>query len=260
MESRSLLTVLTRLAQRRPAAEEWLRAAFHARLDLLAESALEVAVETGDPIGLGLAREIAKNAGEDLAGRLMKRCEENRFVLSLPLREVALAATTRKRHLFLQRHGPRRHWRLLAVVDESAYLANSLGIRLSELGRRKEALKATKEAAAIYRDLAGQRPDDYLPAFAMNLNNLGNALSARLGATLRQIALDGDVFTTLPQEVCQDGILHELRQGRRIFDALAKGGRQLLGERDGGLDFHTASVRLGAGDVNAHIPQTRATA
>ncbi|HSG39816.1 MAG TPA: hypothetical protein VLE27_09280, partial [Thermoanaerobaculia bacterium] len=100
--------MLTRIAQRRPAADEWLRSAFHGRLASLAESALDVAVETGDPIGLALAREIEEHATEELAERLMDRCDDLRYRPSLPLREVALAATAKKRELFAIRHPQRR--------------------------------------------------------------------------------------------------------------------------------------------------------
>jgi hypothetical protein len=49
---------------------------------------------------------------------------------------------------------------------------------LSALGRREEALAATQEAADLYRDLAQQNPQAFLPDLAMSLNNLGNRLSA----------------------------------------------------------------------------------
>jgi len=91
------LTVLTRLAQRRPAGEDWLRTAFRSRLVSLAESALDVAVETGDPIGLVLAREIEEHATEELAERLMSLCNEERYLRSVPLREIALAVTSKKK-------------------------------------------------------------------------------------------------------------------------------------------------------------------
>jgi hypothetical protein len=70
---------------------------------LLAESALDVAVETGDPIGLVLAREIEENSNEELAERVMDRCDEDRYLPSVPLREVHLAATAKKRDLFAAR-------------------------------------------------------------------------------------------------------------------------------------------------------------
>lgn len=52
---RALLTQLTRLAQRRPDKRRWLGDVLGRRLDKLAAVAVDVAVETGDPIGLMLA-------------------------------------------------------------------------------------------------------------------------------------------------------------------------------------------------------------
>jgi tetratricopeptide (TPR) repeat protein len=55
---------------------------------------------------------------------------------------------------------------------------NNLANRLSDLGRREPALAAAEEAAGLYRELAGQRPDAFRPDLAMSLNNLANRLSA----------------------------------------------------------------------------------
>ena len=54
---------------------------------------------------------------------------------------------------------------------------NNLGGRLSELGRREDALAAAQEATDIYRRLAAARPDAFLPVLAGSLNNLGAFLS-----------------------------------------------------------------------------------
>ena len=59
-----------------------------------------------------------------------------------------------------------------------ARLANNLSVRLSDLGRREEALAQAEEAVRIYGQLAQQRPDAFLPDLAMSLNNLANRLSA----------------------------------------------------------------------------------
>jgi tetratricopeptide (TPR) repeat protein len=48
---------------------------------------------------------------------------------------------------------------------------------LSEMGRREEALQATQEAVDLYRRLAAQHPDAFLPDLAGSLNNLGAMLS-----------------------------------------------------------------------------------
>ncbi len=47
----------------------------------------------------------------------------------------------------------------------------------ASLGRREEALQAAQEALDIYRRLAQDRPDAFLPYLATSLNNLGNRLS-----------------------------------------------------------------------------------
>ncbi|HEY76408.1 MAG TPA: tetratricopeptide repeat protein, partial [Thermoflexia bacterium] len=64
-----------------------------------------------------------------------------------------------------------------AATDRAGAL-NNLGIALSALGRREEALAATKEAVEHYRQLAEANPQAFRPDLAMSLNNLGNVLSA----------------------------------------------------------------------------------
>jgi tetratricopeptide (TPR) repeat protein len=49
--------------------------------------------------------------------------------------------------------------------------------RLSDLGRREEALAQAEEAVGLYRQLAQQRPDAFLPDLGMSLNNLAKMLS-----------------------------------------------------------------------------------
>jgi len=53
----------------------------------------------------------------------------------------------------------------------------TLGIRLSNLGRHEEALAALQETVDIRRRLAQMRLDAFLPDLAMSLNNLGTMLS-----------------------------------------------------------------------------------
>ena len=62
--------------------------------------------------------------------------------------------------------------------EERARRLNDLGIALSALGRREEALAPTQEATEIRRQLARSNPAAFLPALATSLNNLGNRLSA----------------------------------------------------------------------------------
>jgi tetratricopeptide (TPR) repeat protein len=63
------------------------------------------------------------------------------------------------------------------LSKQLASTLNILGTRLSNLGRREEALVATQEAVDIRRRLAAARPDALLPELASSLNNLGNRLS-----------------------------------------------------------------------------------
>ncbi|MDC0708263.1 tetratricopeptide repeat protein [Stigmatella sp. ncwal1] len=60
-----------------------------------------------------------------------------------------------------------------------ASLLNNLGNRLSDLGRREEALEASCEAVGLYRALAKRNPDAFRPNLAAGLNNLGVMLSAQ---------------------------------------------------------------------------------
>jgi tetratricopeptide (TPR) repeat protein len=61
--------------------------------------------------------------------------------------------------------------------SELARLSNNLGVQLSALGRREEALAQAEEAVRLYRQLAQARPDAFLPGLVGSLNNLANRLS-----------------------------------------------------------------------------------
>ena len=172
-EGYQTLTVLTRLARRRPDQRHWIKTGLHGRLEQLGEAALDVAISTGDPLGMELAAELAGSSSIDVVLRVQERCDQERYQLSVPLREVAHIATERGLALLRERRTD------LDESQQSEYgrLANNLGVRLSNLGRREDALAATNEAVEIYRQLARQRPDAFLPDLAMSLNNLGIMLN-----------------------------------------------------------------------------------
>ncbi len=65
----------------------------------------------------------------------------------------------------------------IGLASESSRLLNNLSFRLSELGRREDALNAIEEAVEIRRKLAAQRPDAFNPVLASSLNNLSAYLS-----------------------------------------------------------------------------------
>lgn len=80
----------------------------------------------------------------------------------MALRELALEAAT-------QIADAGDHLRDHADPDGLALLARALGAKgiwLSQSGRREEALTASEEAVAIYRKLAQDRPDAFLPDLA----------------------------------------------------------------------------------------------
>jgi len=60
-----------------------------------------------------------------------------------------------------------------AVLKERARLLDIWGFRLSEVGRREEALKVVQEAVELYRELAHRQPEAFRPNLARSLSNLG---------------------------------------------------------------------------------------
>ena len=67
-----------------------------------------------------------------------------------------------------------------APLEQRAEFAADLAIRLSEVGRSKEALAPAEEAVGLYRRLADPEtgnPDRFTPDLASSLNNLANRLS-----------------------------------------------------------------------------------
>jgi hypothetical protein len=87
IEAHTALTVMTRLARRSAEASIWLRHALAANLDSLAEVALDVATETGDPAGLDLAHALEGSATDELVEKLYTLVGgDGRYSASVPLR------------------------------------------------------------------------------------------------------------------------------------------------------------------------------
>ena len=163
------LTVLTRLAQRRPMELKWLIQALLGRLETLAILATKVALETGDPIGPALAEAVNAKATPELAKTLMELCPER----TVALRE--LAETTTRQVL---------EWRKETCPEpddaqllEIARLTGTWANKLSTLGRREDALRAAKDAVSLFEELAERSADDHSNLHAGALNNLGMMLS-----------------------------------------------------------------------------------
>ncbi|MHC4357022.1 MAG: tetratricopeptide repeat protein, partial [Planctomycetota bacterium] len=119
------------------------------------------------PLGQILARAMEEGGTVDLAAEFESLVPDQ----TVSLRELAVWAT---QHL-LTWLGKKEESE--ETLLEQARLLNNLGPRLSDLGRREDALTAAQEAVEIYRRLAKDRPDAFLPDLAMSLNNLGNRLS-----------------------------------------------------------------------------------
>jgi len=101
----------------------------------------------------------------------------------LTLMELSLHIAERRAELARQLHAANEA-RADAPSDVRDFILNdltarieTLGIRLSNLGRREQALAASQEAVDIHRRLAETRSDASLSDLAMSLNNLGIRLS-----------------------------------------------------------------------------------
>ena len=168
--AKNALTMLTRLARRQPTAEEWLRRAFERHGERIAVPAIEIAKETGDPIGRLLAEYIEEHQRRDLALGLEPHLPSRDTVALRELSALVTAVAVERERNALVTAGAGASVKL-------ARLLNSLGIRLSGLGRREEALAVAEEAVAIYRDLTAERPDAFID-LARSLSDLSIRLSA----------------------------------------------------------------------------------
>ncbi len=155
---------------------------------------MQVAIESGDPIGRMAAEWLVRTPDPVLA---------TEHVFSLPshtivLRELAEVLTAQA---LTGSQGD---------LELRAGHLNNLGARLSGLGRREDALSATQEAVDIYRDLSRTRPDAFLPDLAMSLNNLGIRLSDlgrredALAATQEAVDIRRELARTRPDVFAHD--------------------------------------------------------
>ncbi|MEM6943263.1 MAG: hypothetical protein AAF565_05860, partial [Pseudomonadota bacterium] len=114
----------------------------------------------------------ASRAAEQAALEMLDRTP----ALAETLRPVATALAT----AFSARFAAAIATRLLATATEPADrapLLGSLGNHLSATGRRDDALRATKEAADLYRTLARDDSERHGPGLATAVSNLANRLS-----------------------------------------------------------------------------------
>ena len=160
-QARNACVTLTRASSLdREAALRLARRALRER-PFLWEEALDVALTQGRPFAQALTALIESGADLPL-GKI-----DNEIPVGHPaLAGAALAATRRLATSAERSPEQRAHW------------ANNLSIRLSDVGERKAALVAAREAEELYRGLAEASPQAYTPDLAASLSNLANCLSS----------------------------------------------------------------------------------
>ncbi len=240
------LTRLTRLARDRGSdGEQWLQRVCERRLETVAMPAIEIAVETGDPIGRILAGVLARCSEPMLVWRVMFRCDRPGFRLSVPLREVAWVATLRvlETASVLEDRSDEEPRAFLA------HLCRQASLRLAGLGDFNSAIVMANKAVEAYRKLAAEWPGRYLSDLGECLNNLGG-IQHRVGlfdaarqATLEALEIyqktraeDADAPAKAALAQCLDNLglhchtagrfeesIHHTRQAVTIY-------RQLAGE------------------------------
>jgi tetratricopeptide (TPR) repeat protein len=135
------------------------------------------------------------------------------------------------------------------VLNHLASRVGTLGIRLSNLGRREEALAASQEAVDTHRRLAQTRPDVFLPYLAMSLNNLGMVLT-HLGRREEALAASQEAVDTHRRlaQTRPDAFLPDLaRSVNNISIGLSN-----LGRREEALAASQEAV-----DIYRRLAQTR---
>jgi hypothetical protein len=176
-QTHAALTELTQAARTHPAVVPPLRQALADNVSALWRTALTVAQEAGDPLGRLMAEVLERRPQPELAEAIEGVLPQR----TVALRELAVVATKQALE-----SAPRRrpkHDREARI----AQLKNKLSARSAELGRREEALAASKEAVRTYRRLVRARPTAFLPDLALALNYQSSSLAA-LGRRERALA------------------------------------------------------------------------
>ena len=124
------------------------------------KEALDVALTQGGPLAPAIEARI--ESGETLPlGEI-----DDTIPLGHPALAGAALAATRRLATSAERS-----------PEQQAHWADKLSIRLSDVGERKAALEAAREAVRLRRALVEESPTAYTPNLAGSLNNLANLLS-----------------------------------------------------------------------------------
>ena len=130
----------------------------------------------------------------------------------------------------------------LADLAALAGFANNFALRLSDIGRRDEALEAAEEAVKLYRELVKLQREAFLPDLAISLNNVANMLSEvgrrdeALEAAEEAVKL-GRELVTLQREAFLPGLAASLNN---VANMLSE-----VGRRDEALEAAEEAVKLG---------------
>jgi Trypsin-like peptidase domain/Tetratricopeptide repeat len=157
-----VLTVLTRAAQDHEAAERALAEALRNELPSVWKTAIEVAQETGEPLGRLLAQAVEEVPRAGLADEMLARLPAR----TIALRDLSAAATRQALDRLLERPAGRER------DAELAALFSDFSNRLADLDEHEDALAAAEEAVTLYRRLAEAKPNAFRPGLAIALNNL----------------------------------------------------------------------------------------
>ena len=151
------LTLLTRLAQHRPGETHLLMRALAKRLDMLIPTALAVAVETGDPIGIVVA-DLVRAAPDGARAERVNGLLPKQTVALRELGAVVAGQLVDARRRAADAAQADDVDQKVLIRDFAAAL-HDLSIRLGELGSREAALVESYAAVTHYRLLYLTPPD-----------------------------------------------------------------------------------------------------
>lgn len=167
------LTKLTQLARNKPQMTKWLARTLRGRIPDLWLAALNVASETGEPLGQVLTAEIEEHGAPfPVMLRLQLICDLPAFRDSPGLLRLGYLATLRVLEFVrgVATNGAE------GPLAQQARLAFNFSIRLGRLGMREDGVEAAMEAVSAYARLHSGDEKRFLPYFADSFTNLGNRL------------------------------------------------------------------------------------
>jgi hypothetical protein len=180
-QARRVLTILARACAHGSDAPGLLATALRSDLAELGVPAVDVAVQTGGPLGRVLATVLGETAAPLETLITIQQAIPNPTVTLAAADAVVTERITRS----LPDDTP---------SAERARWADALSVRLAQIGKPDQALGPAQEAVAIYRQLAAADPARYRPDLAATVANLAVRLH-RLGRLADASAAAGEAVT-----------------------------------------------------------------